>query len=442
MSAISGAVAGLYRGRLPMGADFFAENSALARDAADPSRRSEFRVPPWPGSGGGEWAYFAGNSLGLQPRAAAGAIEEELEAWAELAVEGWFEGERPWLTAADDLRPALGRMVGAAAAEVVAMNTLTVNLHLLMSTFYRPTSERFRILIEDAAFPSDSHAVASQVRHHGFDPATAVVRLRPREGEAALRTEDITAELERIGGGVALVLLGGVNYLTGELFEIPEVTAAAHEAGAVVGWDLAHAVGNVPLELDAWGVDWAAWCHYKYVNAGPGGPGGAFVHERHASDASLPRLAGWWGNDPATRFRMEPGFVPRPGAVGWQVSTPPVLAFAPLRASLELFDAAGMPALRERSLRLTGYLEALLDVVVAERRAQVLTPRDPARRGCQLSLSVPDARTLAQRLRAEHGVICDVREPDVIRLAPTPLYSSYHDCWRAGAALRELLPAR
>ena len=324
-------------------ADFFAENSAVAREAADPSRRGDFCVPPWPGSGGEEWAYFAGNSLGLQPRAAAAAIEQELGAWAELAVEGWFEGAQPWLTSADELRPALARLVGASAEEVVAMNTLTVNLHLLMATFYRPTPERFRIVIEDAAFPSDSHAVASQARHHGFDPASAVVRLRPRDGEAALRTEDITAELERLGDSVALVLLGGVNYLTGELFDIPAVTAAAHDTGAVVGWDLAHAVGNVPLELNAWGVDWAAWCHYKYVNAGPGGPAGAFVHERHASDASLPRLAGWWGTDPATRFRMEPGFVPRPGAAGWQVSTPPVLAFAPLRASLELFDAAGMP---------------------------------------------------------------------------------------------------
>jgi kynureninase len=280
------------------------------------------------------------------------------------------------------------------------------------------------------------------VCQHGFDPETTVVRLRPRDGEAVLRTEDIVAALDRQRGAVALVLLGGVNYLTGELVEIPEVTAAGHDIGAVVGWDLAHAVGNVPLDLSAWGVDWAAWCHYKYVNAGPGGPAGAFVHARHGRDASLPRLAGWWGNDPATRFRMEPGFVPRPGAVGWQVSTPPVLAFAPLRASLELFDDVGMPALRERSLRLTAYLESLLDVVVAERHAEVLTPRDPARRGCQLSLSVPDARTLSARLRAEHGVICDVREPDVIRLAPVPLYSSYHDCWRAAAALRELLPAR
>jgi len=268
------------------------------------------------------------------------------------------------------------------------------------------------------------------------------VRLRPRTGEAALRTEDILGELERLRGSVALVLLGGVNYLTGELLDIPAVTAAGHDVGAVVGWDLAHAAGNVPLDLHAWDVDWAAWCHYKYVNAGPGGPGGAFVHERHGRDASLPRLAGWWGNDPATRFRMEPDFVPRSGAAGWQVSTPSVLAFAPLRASLELFDAVGMAALRERSVRLTGYLESLLDVVAAERRMQILTPREPARRGCQLSLAVPDTKALSTALRAEYGVICDVREPDVIRLAPVPLYSSYHDCWRAAQALRELLPER
>jgi kynureninase len=423
-------------------ADFFAENSALGREADDPSHRADFCVPPWPGVRGADWAYFAGNSLGLQPRAASAAVKQELDVWADLAVEGWFEGVRPWLTSADELRPSLARLVGADVEEVVAMNSLTVNLHLLMATFYRPTPERCRIVIEDAAFPSDSHAVASQVRQHGFDPETAVLRLRPRDGEAALRTEDIVAELEGQRGRVALVLLGGVNFLTGELVEIPEVTAAGHEIGAVVGWDLAHAVGNVPLHLSAWDVDWAAWCHYKYVNAGPGGPGGAFVHARHGREASLPRLEGWWGNDPATRFRMDPRFVPRSGAVGWQVSTPPVLAFAPLRAALALFDDAGMTALRERSLRLTGYLESLLDVVVAERQAQVLTPRDPARRGCQLSLAVPDARTLSARLRAEHGVICDAREPDVIRLAPVPLYSSYHDCWRAATALHELLPAR
>lgn len=425
-----------------MPAELFAESGALARDAADPSRRAEFHVPPWRGPPNGECAYFVGNSLGLQPRGAAAIIEQELDVWATVGVEGWFEGSDAWLTAADGLRGSLARLVGAGVDEVVAMNTLTVNLHLLMATFYRPVPERSRIVIEDAAFPSDSHAVASQVRHHGYDPEEAVVRLRPRAGESALRTEDIVGELERMTGSVALVLLGGVNYLTGELLDIRAVTAAGHACGAVVGWDLAHAVGNVPLDLHAWDVDWAAWCSYKYVNAGPGGPGGAFVHARHGCDDSLPRLAGWWGNDPSTRFLMQPGFVPRGGAVGWQVSTPSVLAFAPLRASLALFDAVGMRSLRERSLRLTGYLESLLDVVASERCAQVLTPRDPARRGCQLSLAVPDAGPLSAKLRADYGVMCDVREPDVIRLAPVPLYSSYHDCWRAAAALRELLPGR
>lgn len=425
-----------------MASDLFAERRSLALDDQDPSRRADFHVPSWTGATGGAWAYFAGNSLGLQPRGARDSVAQELDAWATLAVEGWFEGPDAWLTSADGLRGSLARLVGGSVEEVVAMNTLTVNLHLLMATFYRPVQGRHRIVIEDAAFPSDSHAVASQIGLRGHDPETAIVRLRPRSGEHALRTEDIVDALEHEAGAVALVLLGGVNYLTGELLDIPAVTAAGHDCGAVVGWDLAHAVGNVPLDLHAWDVDWAAWCNYKYVNAGPGGPGGAFVHERHGRVRSLPRLAGWWGNDPATRFRMEPDFVPRSGAVGWQVSTPPVLAFAPLRASLALFDAVGLPALRERSIRLTGYLESLLDVVVAERRAAILTPRDPARRGCQLSLAVPDARVVSALLRARRGVICDVREPDVIRLAPAPLYSTYHDCWRAASALRELLPAR
>jgi len=420
------------------------EEHALHLDAVDPlpARRADFHVPPATAGRYAEVAYMAGNSLGLQPRATRAVLDQELADWARLGVEGHLEAERPWKPYHEFVRDGAARLVGALPVETVVMNSLTVNLHLMLTSFYRPTRERFAILVEDSTFPSDSYAAQSQARLHGFDSAEAVIRLRPRPGEDCLRTDDVVDVLRTRGHTIATTMLGGVNYLTGELMDIPAITAAAHDAGVIAGWDLAHAAGNVPLQLHEWGVDWAAWCHYKYVNAGPGGPGGAFVHERHASDASLPRLAGWWGNDPATRFRMEPAFVPRPGAVGWQVSTPPVLAFAPLRASLELFDAAGMPALRERSLRLTGYLETLLDVIVAERRAQVLTPRDPARRGCQLSLSVPDARTLAQRLRAEHGVICDVREPDVIRLAPTPLYSSYHDCWRAATALRNLLPAR
>jgi kynureninase len=369
------------------------------------------------------------------PRAAAGAIEDELGQWERLGVEGWFEGREPWLEYAGGLRPSLAALVGAAPDEVVAMNSLTVNLHLLLATFYRPTRKRHRILIEDSAFPSDAYAVASQAALHGLDPGDAVVRLRPRAGEDTLRTEDIVAAIADEDDRLAVVLLGAVNYLTGEVLELEEITRATHAAGAVSGWDLAHAVGNVPTSLHAAGVDFAAWCHYKYLNAGPGAPGGAFVHDRHGQDASLFRLAGWWGSDPVERFRMEPDFVPRPGAEGWAVSTPPILAFAPLRASLGLFDRVGLPALRERSLRLTAYLETLLDEVAETRAVELITPRDPGRRGCQLSLRVDGARSLAGRLRREHGVVCDFREPDVLRFAPVPLYSTYEDCRRAAEAL-------
>ena len=322
------------------------------------------------------------------------------------------------------------------------MNTLTVNLHLMLASFYRPRGDRRRIVIEDAAFPSDSYAVWSHVAHRGLDPSEDVVRLRPRAGEDTLRTEDVVAQLEHEGERLALVLLGGVNYLTGELVDIPAVTAAAHRAGAIAGWDLAHAAGNVPLRLHDWDVDFAVWCSYKYLNAGPGAVAAAFVHERHGRDANVPRLAGWWGNDPATRFQMQPEFVPTPGADGWQLSNPPILSLAPLRVSLELFDRIGMAALRERSLRLTGYLESLFDPLVAAGAFRQLTPRDPERRGCQLSIAVAGGATeLSRRLRHEHGVIADVREPHVLRFAPVPLYSTYHDCWRAADALATLLAA-
>jgi kynureninase len=319
------------------------------------------------------------------------------------------------------------------------MNTLTVNLHLLLASFYRPAGCRTRILIEDGAFPSDSHAVASQAVFHGLDPTETIVRLAARDGEDILRTEDVVAAIEREGDRLAVVLLGAVNYLSGDLLEIPEITAVTHAAGAVSGWDLAHAVGNVRTSLHDDGVDFAVWCNYKYVNAGPGAPGGAFVHARHTGAMSLPRLAGWWGVDPLERFRMEPDFVPRGGAEGWAVSTPSILALAPLRAALELFDEVGIDALRERSRRLTGYLEELLDAVEVTGVARLITPRDPERRGCQLSMRVPDARGLTARLRAEYGVVCDFREPDVLRFAPVPLYSTYEDCRRAAAALAAIL---
>jgi kynureninase len=310
------------------------------------------------------------------------------------------------------------------------MSSLTVNLHLLLAAFYRPTPGRSRILVEQEAFPSDSYAVQTQAAWHGLDPAEAILRVP---------LEQVGIVLEAEGSSIALALLPGVSYLTGEAPDIPRLTAAAHAAGAMAAWDLAHAIGNVPLELHESNVDFAVWCTYKYLNAGPGSPGGAFVHERHALDRSRPRLAGWWGTDPAERFRMEPDFVPQPGAHGFAASTPSILALAPLRASLELFARTGFPRLRERSLRLTAYLESRLGELPGGSR--IVTPREPDRRGCQLSVSVRGARSLAARLRDEHGVICDFREPDVLRFAPAPLYNSFHDCWRAAEALGEVLPA-
>lgn len=412
------------------------EEDALARDAADPGRREEFLVPPAPaGSPYRETAYFAGNSLGLQPRAAARAVQEELDEWARSAVEGWFSPGRPWTGVPGALRADAAALVGALPRETVVMNALTVNLHLMMATFYRPRGERTRIVIEDAAFPSDSYAVASQAAHHGLDPAQAVVRLRPRPGEHCLRTEDVLDHLAREGERTALVLLGGINYLTGELLDIPAITAAGRAAGCAVGWDLAHAAGNVPLALHDWGVDFAVWCSYKYLNGGPGAPGGCFVHERHLADPELPRLAGWWGTDERVRFEMRPGYDHVADAGAWQLSTPSILALAPLRVSLRMMAETGMAALRERSVRLTGYLEALLAKSAGP--IEVITPADPARRGAQLSVRVVggDADGLAARLHERHGVLADVRRPDVIRFAPVPMYSTYHDCWRAARAL-------
>ena len=310
------------------------------------------------------------------------------------------------------------------------MSSLTVNLHLLLASFYRPSPERWRILIEEEAFPSDTYAVQSQAAWHGLDPSEAILRAPLDRVEAVLKAE---------GSSVAVVLLPGVSYLTGEALDVQRLTAAAHAAGAVAAWDLAHAIGNVPLGLHGWQVDFAVWCTYKYLNAGPGAPGGAFVHERHSHDRSRPRLAGWWGTDPVERFRMDPDFVPQPGAHGFAASTPSILGLAPLRASLELFDRIGFTRLRDRSLHLTCYLEDRLDELPADAGVRLITPREPGARGCQLSVSVPGARDLAARLRDEHGVICDFREPDVLRFAPVPLCNTFHDCWRAAEALRQVL---
>ncbi|MEM1347270.1 MAG: kynureninase [Myxococcota bacterium] len=390
----------------------------------------------FPQQDGAELIYFTGNSLGLQPKKVRPFIDIELEDWAKMGVKGHFSGRNPWYDYHEFLEAPMARVVGAKPGEVVVMNALTVNLHLMMVSFYRPTPERYKVVVEAGAFPSDRYAVASQARFHGYDPQDAVVELAPRDGEFTLRTEDITAYLSEHGHEVALVMLSGVNYYTGQVFHIEAITQAGHAAGAVVGFDLAHAAGNVRLHLHDHGVDFAVWCTYKYLNSGPGGVAGCFVHERWANEVDLPRFAGWWGNDPASRFEMPKRFIPQPGAPGWQLSNAPVLSMAALRASLELFDAAGMEALREKSEQMTAYMLELIDAIPNE-RFEIITPRDPAQRGCQLSIRTTfDGRALFDEL-TDRGVCCDFRTPDVIRVAPAPLYNSFEEVWRFCEIMRE-----
>lgn len=409
-------------------------------DAADPLAplRAKFHLPLGPD--GSPRVYFCGHSLGLAPKRAAAIVTEELEAWAREGVAGHFTGPRPWVAYHEQLTQGFAELAGAQPIEVVAMNSLTVNLHLLLAGFYRPTRARHKILIEARAFPSDRYAVASQIRHHGFDPAEGLVEIAPRAGEDVLRTEDICEHIERHGAEIAVVLLPGVQYLSGQLLDMQAITACAHRQGCLVGFDLAHAIGNVPLNLHDWDVDFAAWCGYKYLNGGPGAIGGCFVHERHAH-ADLPRFAGWWGHDKATRFDMPQAFSPLPGAEGWQISNPPILSAAPLLASLELFEAAGMAALRRKSLDLTAYLVALLREHVYE-AVSILTPDEADARGCQLSLRLNraphEARAIHDAL-TDRGMVCDWREPDVIRVAPVPLYNTFTEVWDFVAALKALL---
>ncbi|MGH8378237.1 MAG: kynureninase [Gammaproteobacteria bacterium] len=400
--------------------------------------RDKFHIPR---HADGEEIYLCGNSLGLQPKTAERYLREELEDWQRLAVKAHFNGRRPWMPYHELLTDKTARLVGAEPQEVVNMNSLTVNLHLMMVSFYRPTATRHRILIERGAFPSDRYAVASQIRFHGFDPDESLVELAPRDGRPTLDMDEVEAVVRAEGERLALVLLPGVQYYSGQAFDIARLTRAAHAAGAITGFDLAHATGNVPLSLHDWDVDFAVWCSYKYLNAGPGAVAGCFVHARHARDSERPRFAGWWGHDKATRFRMGPEFVPIAGAEGWQVSNPPILALAPLLASLEIFDEAGMPALRDKSLQLTGYLEWLLKQKLAD-KVDILTPTEPQARGCQLSLRLHAGRDLAHKVY-EHlgtqGVTCDWREPDVIRVAPVPLYNTYSDVYRFVEILGNLL---
>lgn len=411
---------------------------AAQLDAQDPlaDYRSRFHIPR--GDDGAELVYLCGNSLGLQPRSVRAYVGRELDAWERYAVEGHFHGPEPWVSYHELLTDSTARLVGALPSEVVVMNTLTVNLHLLMVSFYRPTTERHAIVMEARPFPSDRYAAASQIRFHGHDPATALLEVAPRPGEEVIREEDVEDLLHRRGQSVALLLLGGVNYSTGQAFDIERLTRAARAVGCVVGVDLAHAAGNVPLRLHDWDVDFAVWCSYKYLNAGPGSTAGCFVHERHAREPTLPRFAGWWGSDKETRFRMGPQFAPLPGAEGWQVSNPAILPLAALRASMEIFDEVGMERLRAKSERLTGYLAYLLDQLPAHRFARI-TPEDPTRRGAQLSLLVPrGGRAVFERLERA-GIVCDWREPGIIRVAPVPLYNTFTDVHRFAQVFREAL---
>ena len=401
---------------------------ARGLDAADEMTRfrERFHIPRT--ADGKEARYFCGNSLGLMPRGVSADVEVELEDWKNLAVGGHLRGRNPWFPYHEQFREPGARLVGAIPSEVVFMNTLTVNLHLLLASFYRPISGRFKILCEAPAFPSDTYALRSQARWHGYDPDEAILVVRPREGEDCVREEDIVSLLEEEGDEIATVLLGGVNFFNGQALDIESITATAHERGVIVGFDLAHAVGNLELKLHDWGVDFAAWCSYKYGNAGPGAIAGAFVHQRHGDSPDLPRLAGWWGNDPSTRFGLHliEDFVPHTGAEGWQISNPPIFSMTPLKKSLAIFDEATMPALRERSVRLTGYLEWLIDGIEGSPYS-LISPKEPQRRGCQLSLRFStDARGLQEAL-VEKGFVCDFRPPDVVRLAPVPLYNTFED---------------
>lgn len=413
---------------------------ALELDQADPLApfREQFIIQPF---NEGQQVYFLGNSLGLQPKATAGYIEKVMKDWAALGVESFFHADEPWMHYHDKLVNTLSTVIGAATDEVVVMNQLTVNLHLLLVSFYRPSGKRFKIICEAKAFPSDQYAFETHVRHHGFDPETAVIEVYPRDGEFTLRTEDILETISTHSDETALVLFGGINYYTGQFFDIPAITAAAHSAGAFAGFDLAHAAGNVPLQLHEWGVDFACWCSYKYLNSGPGAIGGAFIHQRH-HNTGLSRFAGWWGYAINTRFNMEKGFVPMPGAAGWQLSTPAVFLYAAHRAALDIIESAGWERIQEKRKKLNDYLWLLLENLghdTGGRYIRFITPRDPEARGCQVSMLMLQNGKGVYTGLMKAGFIVDWREPDVIRFAPVPLYNTYSEIWRFVNTLRSLL---
>ncbi len=419
---------------------------ARHRDATDPLREFATRFALPHDASGTALSYLGGHSLGPMPFAARAIVEQELDDWGRLGVLGHEAARRPWLRYHEQLRAGLEYLAGARPGEVVAMSSLTVNLHLMLASFYRPAGRRTKILIESGAFPSDRHAVASQIAWHGLDPRSELIELAPRPGEDLLRQADLEEMLRSRGGEIATVLWPGLQYRTGQAFDLAAIAHAARRAGCLVGFDLAHAIGNVPLALHQADADFAVWCSYKYLNGGPGAIGGCFVHERHGALDRLPRLAGWWGHDPVTRFDMRPEFRATPGADGWQVSNPPILSSAPLIASLEIFREAGIERLRDKSVALTGFLEQLLQPL----GVSVVTPRDPSARGCQLSIRmsagagrmpVARGRKVLDSLQA-HGVVCDFRPPDLIRVAPAPLYNAFQDVFRFAERLRQSLETR
>jgi kynureninase len=413
---------------------------AKAQDQNDPLAhyRDKFHIPKT--SEGDEWLYFTGNSLGLQPKQTKNHINQELEDWANLGVEGHFEAKNPWLPYHEFLTESMAEIVGAKPIEVVIMNTLTTNLHLLMVSFYQPTRTKFKIVIESDAFPSDRYAVETQLKFHGFDPTESLIEWSPRAGETLLNIDDLASILDTQGDEIALLLIGGINYYTGQYLDLKKIAKLGHQYGCKVGIDLAHGVGNILPNLHDSGVDFAAWCTYKYMNSGPGSLGGIFVHERHAYDESLKRFAGWWSQNKDTRFDMRQPLDIIPGAEGWQLSNPPILSMAAIKASLELFSEVGMPALRKKSIRLTGYLEYLI-LELQNEHISIITPKDPEQRGCQLSIQVRNADKSLHTKLSEANVITDWRTPDVIRCAPVPFYNSFEDVFNMVETLKTVLDA-
>lgn len=417
--------------------EVFNTSPEFARDADAADVLARFKTAfYYPQHDGRDVIYFCGNSLGLQPRNAEAAVLTEMNTWRTLAIDGFFEGKNPWLYYQEYVKGSLARLVGCKETEVTVMNTLTVNLHLLMLSFYHPDKEKFTILMEAGAFPSDQYAVETLVRHFGLDPAQCIIELKPEEGEKTLRTEAILEAIEQHRDTLAMVMMGGINYYTGQLFDMQRITTAAHEVGAIAGFDLAHVVGNIPLQLHNWGVDFAVWCSYKYLNGGPGAVGGLYIHEYYATDIRTPRLGGWWGNEESIRFKMEKGFIPKSNAGGWNISTVQILNTVCLKASLEIFDEAGIERLREKSIRLTAYLEYLL-YQLPHLKFEIITPSDPTARGAQLSLYFSEKGKEIHSKMNENGIVVDYREPGVIRVAPAPLYCSYSDVYRFYGILRD-----